>query len=124
MPFDDIVKTWDQLEKNSAKDHDKKDSASKDYLTQLNVVAGMFTRAADRVGKAEDHLSKLIAGYKLVVTELSSLEKELEALIKEGHSIKDGHVALMKGGVLGPLGKYRDEVEKNLADLVKDQKKL
>lgn len=120
MPFDDIVKTWDQLEKNTAKDQ----ATQKTYLTQLNVTAGAINRAAGRVGQAEAHLAKLVAGYKQVISELSSVEKELEKVIKQGEGLGDQHVALINGGVLGPVGKYRELIEKNLASLQKEKRKL
>jgi hypothetical protein len=120
MPFDDIVKTWTQLEKNSEKDQ----ATQKAYLSQLNVTAGAFNRAASRVDQAETHLAKLIAGYKLVVSELTALEKELESVIKQGEALGNMHVGLMKGGVLGPVGKYRELIAKNLASLLKEKRKL
>jgi hypothetical protein len=120
MPFDDIVKTWTQLEKNSAKDQ----ATQKAYLTQLNVTDGAFKRAAIRVDQAEAHLAKLIAGYKIVISELKSLETEIESVVKDGEKLGDGHVALIKGGVLGPVGKYRELIEKNLASLLKEKRKL
>ena len=120
MPFDDIVKTWTQLEKNSAKDQ----ATQKGYLTQLNVTAGAINRAASRVDQAEAHLAKLIAGYKIVISELTSLEKEIGSVVKQGEELGDMHVGLIKGGVLGPVGKYLELIEKNLASLLKEKRKL
>src|SRR5687767_6446640 len=118
MPFDDLAKTWKQLESNSAKDQ----ATQKAYLTQLSVAAGAFNRTASRIDQAEAHLAKLVAGYKMIMSELTSLEKEIESVVKQGEELGDMHVALIKGGVLGPVGKYRDFIKKNMDSLLKDKR--
>lgn len=120
MPFDDIVKGWESLQNDS----EKNKGSEKAYMTQLNVVAGALNRSADRVDKADAHLAKLIAAYKILITELKSLEKEIKSVMKKGDDISDPNVGLMKGSVQTPVTKYRALIENNLASLLKEKRRL
>lgn len=121
MPFETYVKAWGGILAGAKANA----GTNKEYMAQVNTVGGLFARANTRVDQADATLAKLIAGYKVLVTELKTLEAGIKEAMKDGEAANDGLTAdLMKGGCLAPVTKYRELVEKNLASLQKEKRKM